>query len=121
MKSSQVPDWCKPQVWAIHLPTRTIFQAAHLHQIGQTYALTDPNNHEYPLADCDQLSLSHLQQPAQLIWPCKPPAQLIPAANGIILTAGRFRKLIRLPDETEAAAQSLAKFFNGVVISDGCD
>lgn len=123
MEDVIIPPWCKPNGWVFNLPTRTVFQATRLQrdrQDGSLYLL-DGNGHEYLLDDCQELALVHLQQPARLIWPSKPPANLIPATNGFILTAGRFRKLIYIPDEGEKAARSLAEFFNGVIFTDEPD
>lgn len=127
MEGVTIPEWVKPNGWVFYAPSRVVFQAARLQRDrakGSLY-LRDANGHEYPLTDCQELTPGHLlQTPAQLIWPAKPPAQLTPAANGFVLTAGYFKKKIIFPDaamradQASRAAYSLAQFFNGVVIDD---
>lgn len=117
------PDWVQPHVFACHKPTKTVFQPAKRGRMGGHLVLLDPVGKDYPVDECDRLSLIDVQSEARLIT-AKAELTLVPCENGFIATDGERRSRVELPSEVVAAAQELANFFNGTIaftedISDG--
>jgi hypothetical protein len=119
----RIPPWCRKDGWAIHLPDRVVFRCARLQRDKDAgaYYLLDYAGQEYPVADCDSLTLEHLQKPASLAgYEC--PISLLPHSQGFVVSAGnfgqRFRKRVVVPNEGQKSAESLACFFNGAIYTE---
>ena len=111
---SGFPDWVQPHVFVCHQPTKTVFRPAKRGRMHGQLVLLDPTGKDYPVDECDRLSLEDVQAGARLIT-AQAELTLIPCSNGFIATDGQRRYRVELPSEVVSAAQELANFFNGTI------
>lgn len=115
------PDWVQPNVFACHKPSRTVFLPAKRGRKQGHLVLLDPAGKDYPVEECDRFSLVDVQtEPARLVTETAMLA-IVPHPYALIVTDGQHRLRVEIPDEVEAAARSLATFFNGVYLGDLSD
>jgi len=122
-----VPGWLKTDPFACYVPECTIFapQRRITYRNGVP-CLLDVCEQAYPLAQCDRLRLEYLRGIALFITPHQVltlyPARNRLGPNGLIFTDGKRQVGVRIPAESEErlAAESLAEFFNGVIVEVDC-
>lgn len=123
MRKVAIPDWLKNDPVVFHLPDRTIFEPQRrIVRFNQQPYLLDCCNRRYAFAHCDRLRPEYLKGMALWVTENQPLTVFRLNSQGdlIAVTDGTKKAIVRLPQQTpeRAAAESLALFFNGEVISD---
>lgn len=112
------PDWVQPHIFACHKPSRTVFLPAKRGRKQGHLVLLDPAGKDYLVEECDRFSLADVQtDPATLVTE-QATLSIVPHPHALIITDGHRCMRVEIPDEAEAAARSLAEFFNGVYIGE---
>lgn len=122
-----IPAWLKTDPLACSVPDRTIFapQRRIIFRDGVPWLL-DICEQAYPLAYCDRLKLEYLKGVALFITPNQVitiyPDRDRLGPNGLVFTDGKHKVGVRIPSKSEEriAAESLAEFFNGVIVEVDC-
>ncbi len=112
------PDWVQPNVFACHKPSRTVFLPAKRGRKQGHLVLLDPAGKDYPIEECDRFSLADVQiNPATLVTETAT-LTIVSHPHALIVTDGHRLMRVEVPDEAEAAARSLAAFFDGVYLGE---
>jgi len=122
-----IPGWLKTDPFACYVPERTIFAPQRrITYCNGVPCLLDVCGQSYPLSQCDRLRLEYLKGIALFITPHQvltiyPDCDRL-GPNGLIFTDGKRQVGVRIPGKWEErlAAESLAEFFNGVIVEVDC-
>jgi hypothetical protein len=126
MKTIQpdLPTWLHAYVLVNHRPSRILFCAAHCQRERATgriwlWDAKSPDSTKYPLDECEPAKLEHFTGSVLLVIDSKP-LTVVKVPDGFLVSDGRrsLKVLLNPSEPVEAAAQSLAKFFNGVIVPD---
>lgn len=116
-----IPLWLKTDPVVVHIPDRTIFEPQRriIYFNGNPHLL-DVCNRRYPLAQCDRLRLDYLNGVALWVTEGQPLTvfRVTSQGNVVAVTDGIRKAFVRFPAATRErrAAESLAAFFDGVVV-----
>lgn len=118
-----VPSWLTPNVYACHLPTKTVFQPVRCKRdrATQQLYLVDPANGEHSLAECDRLQPTHLTTGVALLITPRTAFALTPCNNGFVLRSSRHKWKVKFPppaSESLLAARALAEEFCGSIYTE---
>lgn len=122
--SAAFPDWVQPDVFVCHKPSRTVFLPAKRGRKLGHLVLLDPAGKDYRVDECNRFSLADVQAEAATLVTEAATLIIVPHPHALIVTDGQRRMRVEMPgevDEGEAAARSLAAFFNGVYIGEVSD
>lgn len=76
------------------------------------------DGNQYELSDCEPLKLEHFDIDRILIGDEGTEISVSRCLQGFMVSDDKRRFIVRLPDDVDIAAKSLAAFFNGEIVSD---
>jgi hypothetical protein len=115
-----VPDWVKHDPYVLHVPNTTLFTPQpFLRIIKDVPHLVDCKDQNYPLSQCERLSLKHLTRGVALLVTEDESLTLYPHSGIWFVVAGSKGRCGVAPlkgvPESERVALELARFFDGAV------
>lgn len=123
---SGLPGWVRPNSWAFHSGSATIFAIAKVqrHRETREVHLVDSLDMQYPLSECELLKLEHCTGGNPFIFGGKVYSLASDPRGLVLMVNGQASKLVTLPTrptnpeelEAENAARSLAMAFGGVMV-----
>lgn len=117
------PPWLSKTKPVLHAPTGSCFMPVECKGDDWQVLIFDALNRPYPAEQCQSATLDSFSQPRSFITSNGKTVLVAPHEQGLLVTFGQRRKLVRIPksaadDEALEAARSLAQAFDGVIVED---